>query len=93
MSHLVYILYSATLEKYYIGFTSDEMSERLRKHNTNHKGFTGGIGDWAVVYTESFNTAIDARKRELQIKKWKSRIMIERLISRQSSAGSGHPDL
>jgi putative endonuclease len=69
------------------------MSERLRKHNTNHKGFTGGIGDWAVVYTESFNTAIDARKRELQIKKWKSRIMIERLISRQSSAGSGHPDL
>ena len=93
MSHSVYILYSASLEKYYIGYTSDEMSERLRKHNTNHKGFTGGIGDWSIVYTESFNSAIDARKRELQIKKWKSRIMIERLISKHSSADSEHPDL
>ena len=69
------------------------MSERLRKHNTNHKGFTGGKGDWTLVYTESFDSASDARKRELQIKKWKSRAMIERLISKHSSAGSGHPDL
>ncbi|HOZ51408.1 MAG TPA: GIY-YIG nuclease family protein [Chitinophagaceae bacterium] len=38
-----YILYSASLNKYYIGFTADEINERLQKHNSNHKGFTGGL--------------------------------------------------
>ena len=47
-----YILYSPFLNKYYIGHTGDTIAERVRRHNTNHKGFTGGIGDWKVVYME-----------------------------------------
>ena len=82
-----YILYSASLNKYYIGFTGEVLDERLRKHNSNHKGFTGGKGDWKIVYTEEYLTESEARRRELQIKKWKSRILIEKLI------GSEHPDL
>lgn len=46
MSYIVYILYSTLKDKYYIGYTSNEIEERIRKHNTNHKGFTGGAGDW-----------------------------------------------
>ncbi|WP_207422150.1 GIY-YIG nuclease family protein [Desertivirga brevis] len=38
--YIVYILYSSSLNKYYIGSTSN-LPERLRKHNTKHKGFTG----------------------------------------------------
>ena len=53
MSHL-YILYSATLNKYYVGHTADDLAERIRKHNSNHKGFTGGIGDWTLMYKEQF---------------------------------------
>jgi putative endonuclease len=81
-----YILYSSILNKYYVGHTGDELEERVRKHNTNHKGFTGGLNDWKVVYVETFDTKEDAYKREREVKKWKSRKLIEKLI------GSEHPD-
>ncbi|MBL7910664.1 MAG: GIY-YIG nuclease family protein [Bacteroidia bacterium] len=42
MSHL-YILFSPSKNKYYVGHTGDDLVERIRKHNSNHKGFTGGI--------------------------------------------------
>ncbi|MFN4235386.1 MAG: GIY-YIG nuclease family protein [Bacteroidia bacterium] len=82
MSYIVYILYSTLKDKYYIGYTSDEIDERIRKHNTNHKGFTGGAGDWELKYSEVLNTKEEAKKREIQIKKWKSRKLIELLISK-----------
>jgi putative endonuclease len=75
-----YILFSSTLNKYYIGHTGDDLQERLRKHNTNHAGFTGGYGDWLVVYAEQFETKALAYAREREIKNWKSRKRIERLI-------------
>ncbi|MBN1649957.1 MAG: GIY-YIG nuclease family protein, partial [Bacteroidales bacterium] len=80
MKHYFYILFSKKLNKYYIGSTYD-LVERLRKHNSNHKGFTGKIGDWKVVYSEIFDSKISALARERQVKKWKSRIAIEKLIS------------
>jgi putative endonuclease len=77
-----YILYSATLNKYYVGHTADDLTERIRKHNSNHKGFTGGIGDWILMYQEQFLTKIDALARERQVKAWKSRKEIEKLINK-----------
>ncbi|WP_418264914.1 GIY-YIG nuclease family protein [Flavobacterium faecale] len=35
----VYIIYSKIINKYYFGFTSMELGERLRRHLTSHKGF------------------------------------------------------
>ena len=70
--YIVYILYSSTINKYYIGYTADSMQERLRKHNSNHKGFTGKVADWQVVYTENYSEKTVATKRELEIKAWKS---------------------
>jgi putative endonuclease len=54
--YILYILHSEVRDKYYVGFTGDELQERLRKHNSNHKGFTGKTADWKVVYTENFNS-------------------------------------
>ena len=82
-----YILYSKTKDKYYIGFTGDSIHERLRKHNSDHKGFTGSIGDWETRYTETHLEKNEAFQREQQVKKWKSRKMIEKLIQ------SEHPDV
>ena len=73
MTYTVYILYSANKDRYYVGHSGDDLNERLRKHNTNHKGFTGKIGDWRIVYTEIYETKSDSYMRELEIKKWKSR--------------------
>ena len=83
-----YIIYSANLDSYYIGHTSD-LTGRLRRHNTSHRGFTGKSNDWEIVYTENFSTKIDAYAREREIKKSKSRKLIKKMIS---SPGAEHPD-
>ena len=78
----LYILYSPSLNKYYVGSTGDVLEERIRKHNSNHKGFTGSRGDWELKYSEEFNTKTDAIAREKEIKKRKSRKLIEKLIAK-----------
>ena len=66
---------------YYVGTTAD-LEERIRKHNTNHKGFTGKANDWEGVYIEEYESKSKALNREREIKKWKSRKMIEYLINK-----------
>ena len=91
MPFIVYILYSQTADKYYVGHTGDDLPERLRKHNSNHSGFTGANNDWEIKLSEIHHIKTDAIKREKEIKNWKSRKMIESLILK-NSAGSVHPD-
>ena len=74
-----YIIFSKNLDKYYIGYTAD-LQQRLIKHLANHKGFTARANDWSLVYQESYSTKEEAYRREREIKKWKSRKMIEKLI-------------
>ena len=85
--YFAYIIYSPTKNKYYVG-SCEDVAKGLVKHNTNHKGFTGGMLDWEIKWMEEHPMKSDAIKRERQIKGWKSRKMIEKLI-----AGSVHPDL
>ena len=85
MHFKLYIIYSRLKDRYYIGHTGEELTERLRKHNSNHKGFTGGAGDWIIVHTENHNSKAEVYNRELEIKNWKSRKRIEKLIR------SAHP--
>ena len=86
--YFLYILYSPSKDRFYVGYCSD-LDERLKKHNSNHKGFTGKTGDWSIVYHEVFDTKDKAYKREREIKAWKSRILILNLIKKY---GSEHPD-
>ncbi len=76
----VYILYSNILDRYYIGYTNGDVIVRLEKHLMNHKGFTSKAKDWVVMHTEEFETSDGASNRERQIKAWKSRKKIERLV-------------
>ena len=48
----VYILYSSSRDKFYIGWTSDNIEEKIRRHNSNHKGFTGLCSDWELKHLE-----------------------------------------
>ena len=74
-----YVIYSISRNRYYVGSTSN-LQERLLKHNTNHKGFTGKANDWEIVHSEEFPSKEEALAREKQIKSWKSRKMIEKLF-------------
>ena len=69
MKFKTYILYSEHLEKYYIGSTSMDITERLRRHNTNHKGYTGKVNDWEVVYFKEFKDKRESLSLERRIKK------------------------
>jgi len=57
------------------------IEERLRRHLSSHKGFTGRAKDWEVVYFESYENKKDAVLREQEIKKWKSKLKIVALLS------------
>jgi len=78
----VYILYSKLIDTYYVGYTSTLLEERLRRHLSSHKGFTGRAKDWEIAYFESFENKTTAILREQEIKKWKSKIKILELITR-----------
>ena len=84
MTYFFYIIYSETIDKYYIGHTGN-LKERLRRHNSNHKGFTGKGNDWKLVLTENYKTKTEAYKRERTVKGWKSRKLIEQLIQRNEN--------
>ncbi|MBX2933776.1 MAG: GIY-YIG nuclease family protein [Ferruginibacter sp.] len=75
-----YILYAESLGSYYVGSTSLTVEERLERHLQMHKGHTAKAKDWIVVFSQYFETNDEARKREYEIKRWKSKRMIERLI-------------
>jgi putative endonuclease len=68
MSSCCYILYSATLNKYYIGSTTD-IERRLNEHNRGKEKFTATGIPWILVYQESFAELKQARQRELYITK------------------------
>lgn len=61
----VYILHAATKNKFYIGCTSDDLQERIRKHNSNNKGFTRNVNDWVLSYSEAFELNADATRFKL----------------------------
>lgn len=84
MTYKTYILFSPTKNRFYIGSTSDELSQRIRRHNTNHKGFTGNTADWILIYHEPFSSKKEAMDREREIKAWKSKVKILALINKLS---------
>jgi len=79
MPCFVYILYSVSLDLYYIG-CSENPEKRLRKHLAKHKGFTNKSKDWYICYTELFDNKPSALKREKQLKGWKNKGRIQQLI-------------
>ena len=79
MEFTVYILFSKSTDKFYVGYTTMGIDERLRRHLSNHKGFTGRIKDWELFYFEKFPEKSEAIKREKEIKSWKSKSKIQLL--------------
>jgi len=62
MSFTVYILYSSTLDQYYIGHTED-IKDRLFRHTNSGSKSTKKASDWKVAYTEVFQSKSEAASR------------------------------
>ena len=67
MTYYVYILFSAKHKKSYVGMTND-LERRLLEHNLGYSPYTAKFGPWELLYTESFESGQDARKREKYLK-------------------------
>ena len=80
MSFTVYIIYSKSIDQYYIGHT-ENLADRLFRHRNSGSLSTKKSKDWELKYTEQFETRSDAANREKAIKAKKSRKYIEHLIA------------
>jgi putative endonuclease len=83
MKYYVYILYSQFINRYYIGY-SHHPEERLNEHNLGATNSTRRGRPWKIVYMEECENKSTAIRRELEIKKMKSRKYIETLIKLKS---------
>ena len=77
--YFVYIIQSEKDGRYYIGSTQN-LEERLDRHNQGRSKFTKGRGPWELVYSEDHPNRASAVKRENEIKNRKKKLYIERLI-------------
>lgn len=86
MPFFTYILYSESNDRFYIGSCKDVLI-RLKRHNDGATPSTKPYRPWKVVWIKQYEYKSDALKKELFIKKMKSRKVIEELIKKYSSAG------
>jgi len=80
MAYWVYILRSETTSQYYVGHTND-LDDRLRRHNEGRVEATRSRGPWQVIYSKKFSTRKGATAHERAIKNRKSRRYIETLCT------------
>ena len=75
----VYLLYSATHQKHYTGFTSD-LAQRLLSHNALGHDWTSKYRPWQIIYTKVFNSKAEAMVYEKWLKTGVGRDFIKTLI-------------
>jgi len=69
------------MDRVYIGHTQN-LKERLHRHNTNRSSFTRNKGPWTLIYSEEFPSRSLAMKREQQLKKWNRTALKQLMDSR-----------
>jgi putative endonuclease len=74
-----YVIYSAYLDKYYIGVTED-FTNRIEMHNSGFSPYTSKAKDWTLRISIPCKEKSIALKLERHIKSMKSRSYIENLI-------------
>ena len=79
---IVYILKSISHDKYYIGQTND-MNQRIRRHNTGQSVYTKQFIPWEVVLTLEKSTRSEAMSLEKKLKNL-NRDRLEQFIRKYS---------
>ena len=81
--HYLYISYSLSIDKYYVGETPN-LENRIQQHNSHYftKGFTKAASDWEFVLINERSSKQDAIFLEKFIKKMKSKKFIRKVIAK-----------
>ena len=85
MAYFVYIIESLKHGTYYVGSTQN-LTERLERHNQGRSTYTKGKRPWKLLYSEEHPDRSSASIREKEIKSRKSKSYIKTLVraSRQA---------
>jgi putative endonuclease len=75
----VYVLQSEATGKFYIG-SAEDLPSRLAEHQRGHSPYTRNRGPWILKYSEEHSILAEARRRERQIKSWKSHRLVQEPI-------------
>jgi putative endonuclease len=67
MLFYVYIIRSEKDGRFYVGIT-EHIERRLKEHNSGKTTSTKSYVPWILFFTESFETRIEARAREVYLK-------------------------
>jgi putative endonuclease len=80
--HYVYILYSPSIDKYYVGETED-IELRIKQHTTNFykNSFTSKSSDWILKIAIEVNSKSVAIQIEKHIKRKGNREFKEKVIN------------
>jgi putative endonuclease len=62
--YYVYVLYSKAHHRYYVGSSSDPTKRLLSHNDPRNNGWTKRFRPWTIIYTETFNSKLEALKRE-----------------------------
>jgi putative endonuclease len=77
--YYVYVIRSEE-SRHYIGYTKD-IEKRIAQHNSkSYKGWTKRFHNWELIYSESYETRLEAIKREREIKKMRGGSSFKKLI-------------
>ena len=76
--YTVYVLWSASLRKRYVGSTED-LDKRLAQHNAGESVFTKRGIPWRLIHAEEFPTRQEAERRERVLKSGQGRAWLDRM--------------
>lgn len=82
MSSHTYILYSTTLNKFYIGACHKDLDQRIENHNAGaygSKSFTSNTNDWVLFLKFDCDDYAHEIRLERKIKSMKSSVYIRNL--------------
>ncbi len=77
--YYVYVLESEVDGRLYKGLTQD-LKRRLNQHNKGANKSTKGFLPWKIVYSEVFETRIEARSHEKYLKSGIGREFLKRIL-------------
>lgn len=78
--YYVYVLYSKTVNKCYVGFSSN-LKERLRDHLSKSVHTTKRMGDFELIFYEAYLVKSDALRREKYFKTTKGKRALKLMLT------------
>ena len=75
----IYVLRSLKNSRHYTGYTNN-LERRLCEHNNGQTKYTKIAGPFELIYKETYNTRLEASKRERFLKTGKGREILKQIL-------------